>query len=164
MKLESLHDLYLNELRELYNGQNQIIKALPKMIESSNSSELRNALSEHLQQTHEQVRRLQQVFQLHGEEVKGEKCKGLEGIIDEGKDMVKHDENPNVRDAALIAEAQKIEHYEIAAYGSMRTWAQQMGHTRAAELLQQTLNEEGDADKKLTAIAESLNLEAVRHA
>lgn len=164
MKLESLHDLYLKELYDLYNAENQIVKALPKMIESASSSDLRTALSEHLQQTHEHVRRLQQVFQLHGEEVKGEKCEGIEGIIDEGKDIVKHDENPGVRDAGIIAVAQKVEHYEMAAYGSARTWAQTMGHTQAAELLQRTLNEEGESDKKLTSIAQSLNVEAVRHA
>jgi len=164
MKFESLHDLYINELHDLYNAENQILKALPKMIESAQSTELRTALNNHMQQTHEQVRRLQRVFQLHNEEVKGQKCKGMEGIIDEGKDLLKHDENPALRDAAIISAAQKVEHYEMAGYGAVRTWAQQMGHTEAVELLQQTLNEEGEADKKLTQIAGTLNIQAVRRA
>ncbi len=164
MKFESLHDLYIHELHGLYHAENQIIKALPKMIESANSAELRTALEQHLQQTHNQVRRLQQVFQLHNEEVKGESSKGMEGILSEGKDIVKHDENPSVRDAGIIAGAQKVEHYEMAAYGSVRTWAQQMGHTESAALLQQTLDEEAQADAKLSEIAKSLNVQAVRRA
>lgn len=164
MKLESLHELYIKELRDLYNAENQIIKALPKMIESATSSDLRTALETHLQETHEQVRRLQQVFRLHNEEVKGENCKGMEGIISEGKELLKHDENLNVRDAGIIAAAQKVEHYEMASYGSVRTWAKQMGHTEAVTLLQQTLDEEGQADAKLSEIARALNAEAVRRA
>jgi ferritin-like metal-binding protein YciE len=160
VKLESLHELYIKELHDLYDAERQIIRALPKMVEASSSSDLRKALSQHLEQTREQVTRLEQIFQLHNENVKGEKCKGMEGIIDEDKDIVKHDENPGVRDAGIIAGAQKVEHYEIAGYGSVRTWAEQMGHTEAAELLQQTLNEEKEADKKLTQIAGKLNLEA----
>jgi ferritin-like metal-binding protein YciE len=164
MKFESLHDLYLNELRDMYHAENQIIKTLPKMIESVNSSELRNALSNHLEQTRTHVDRLEQVFRLHNEEIKEEKCKGMQGIIDEGKDLSKHDENLGVRDAAIIASAQKVEHYEIASYGTLRTWAKLMGHDEAAILLQQTLDEEGEADKKLTQIAMSLNPTAVRSA
>jgi len=164
MKFESLHDLYLNELHCLYNAENQVVKALPKMIESVHSADLRNALNEHLQQTHEQVRRLQQVFQLHHEEAKGQRCKGVEGLIEDGKDLLRHDENADVRDAAIIAAAQKLEHYEIATYGALRTWARQMGHLEAADLLQRTLDEEGESDKKLTQIAQALNIQAVRHA
>ena len=164
MKLASLHDLYINELHDLYDAEDQIIKALPKMIESSKSSELRNALSEHLEQTKQHVTRLEQVFQMHNETAKREKCKGIEGILEEGKELVKHDENPAARDAGIIAGAQKVEHYEMAGYGSVRTWAQQMGHTRAAELLQQTLSEEMEADRKLTEVARSLNVEASRRA
>jgi ferritin-like metal-binding protein YciE len=164
MKLESLHELYLNELHDLYDGETQIIKALPKMIESSTSSELRNALSNHLEETRTQVTRLEQIFQLHNEDVKAEKCKGLRGIIDEGEDLIKHDENVIVRDAAIISAAQKVEHYEIASYGTVRTWAELMGHEESARLLQQTLDEEGEADKKLTEIAMALNPEAVRGA
>jgi ferritin-like metal-binding protein YciE len=164
MKFESLHDLYINELHNLYNAENQIVKAMPKMIESAHAVDLRNALNEHLQQTHEQVRRLQQVFQLHHEEAKGQKCKGMEGLIEEGKDMLRHEENADVRDAAIIAAAQKMEHYEMASYGAVRTWARQMGHTEAVDLLQRTLDEEGESDKRLTQIAQSLNIQAVRHA
>ena len=164
MKIESLHELYIKELNDLYDAENQIIKALPKMIEASNSDQLRLALSEHLEQTRNQVARLEQVFRLHNEEAEGEKCDGMAGIIDEGKDIIKHDENPDVRDAGIIAAAQRVEHYEMAAYGTVRTWAQQMGHTQAAALLQQTLDEEGEADKRLTQIAMSLNVEAVRRA
>jgi ferritin-like metal-binding protein YciE len=164
MKFESLHELYLTELHDLYDGEKQIIKALPKMIDSSTSAELRNALSNHLEETRAQVTRLEQIFRLHNQEVKGEKCKGLEGIIDEGKDLIKHDENVIVRDAAIISAAQKVEHYEIAGYGTVRTWAELMGHEEAAQLLQRTLDEEGEADKKLTEIAMALNPEAVHGA
>ncbi len=164
MKFETLHDLYLNELHDLYHAENQIIKALPKMIESANLSELRNALSNHLEQTRGHVERLEQVFRLHNEEIEGEKCKGMQGIIDEGKDLIKHDDNLDVRDAAIISAAQKVEHYEMAAYGTVRTWAKMMNHDEAAVLLQQTLDEEGEADKKLTEIAMTLNAEAVRRA
>ena len=164
MKLESLHTLYLKELRDLYHMEQQIVKALPKMIESTDSSELRSALSTHLQETKGQVSRLEQIFQLHNEDAKTETCKGMKGIIDEGEDILDHDENRSVRDAGIIAGAQKVEHYEIASYGSVRTWAQQLGHTRAAELLQETLDEEKHADEKLTQIAERLNIDAVRRA
>jgi len=164
MKLESLHDLYIKELHDLYDAENQIVKALPKMIEAANSSQLRNALAEHLDQTRDQVVRLEQVFRLHNEEVEGEKCKGIAGIIDEGKDILKHDENADVRDAGIISAAQRVEHYEMAAYGTVRTWAKQMGHTQSAGLLQQTLDEEGEADKRLTEIAMSLNAVATRRA
>jgi ferritin-like metal-binding protein YciE len=164
VKLESLHQLYITELHDLYDAENQIIKALPKMIDAANSNQLRTALEEHLEQTRGHVSRLEQIFQMHNEDVKGQKCKGMDGIIDEDKDIVKHDENLGVRDAGIIAGAQKVEHYEIASYGSVRTWAEQMGHTQAAQLLQQTLNEEKEADRKLTQLAESLNTEAVRRA
>lgn len=164
MKIESLHDLYIKELHDLYDAENQIVKALPKMIEASNSAQLRSALSEHLEQTRNQVARLEQVFRLHNEDVEGEKCDGMSGIISEGKDILKHDENLDVRDAGIIGAAQRVEHYEMAAYGTVRTWAEQMGHTQAAALLQQTLDEEGEADKRLTEIAMSLNVEAVRRA
>jgi len=164
MKLDNLHQLYLLELKDLYDAEQRIIEALPKMIESAQSTELRSALSMHLEQTHGHVSRLEEVFQIHNESPEREKCKGIIGIIDEDKVLVKHDENRDVRDAGIIAGAQKVEHYEIAGYGSVRTWAQQMGHTRAAQLLEQTLNEEKEADKKLTDIAMKSNVEAVRRA
>jgi ferritin-like metal-binding protein YciE len=164
MKLNSLHDLYLAELQDLYDAENQIIKALPKMAEEASSTDLRTALEEHLEQSREHVRRLEQVFRMHGEEVKSEKCEGVRGIIEEGKDMLKKDAAPMVRDAAIIGAAQRVEHYEMAAYGCVRTYAEELGHTEAARLLQQTLNEEGEADKLLTSIAEKRNVEAIRTA
>jgi ferritin-like metal-binding protein YciE len=164
MKLESLHEMYLKEIRDLYHAEKQIVKALPKMIDAADSPDLRTALTNHLEETRNHVVRLERVFQNHNEEPKTETCKGMEGIIDEGKDIVSHDENLNVRDAGIIAGAQKVEHYEIAAYGSVRTWAEQMGHTQDAQLLQETLDEEKQADAKLTQIAKSLNMEAVRRA
>lgn len=164
MKFDSLHSLYLKELRDLYQAEQQIVKAMPKMIESCVSQDLRSALSQHLTETKGQVTRLEQVFRLHNEEPEKETCKGMEGILNEGKNILSHDENVSVRDAGIIAGAQKVEHYEIASYGSVRTWAQQMGHTEAAQLLEETLNEEKQADRKLTEIAQTLNIEAVRKA
>ena len=162
MKLESLHDLYIQELRDLYDAEHQILKALPKMIDATESDELRDALAAHLMETEGHVTRLERVFQLHGEDAKAESCDGIEGILDENKDLLKHDENVAVRDAAIIAGAQKVEHYEIASYGSVCAWARQMGHTDALNLLKQTLSEEKQADEKLTTIASSLNVEALR--
>jgi ferritin-like metal-binding protein YciE len=114
MELESLHDSCLNKLHDLYDAENQIVKALPKMIEAATSDELRNALSNHLEQTHAHVTRLEQIFQLHNEEVSGEKCNGRQGIIDEGKRPIKHDENLDVHDAAIVSAGQKLEQYEMA--------------------------------------------------
>jgi ferritin-like metal-binding protein YciE len=164
MKFDSLHTLYVKELRDLYHAEKQILKALPKIVDAADSPELREALSNHFRETQTHVTRLERVFQLHNEEAKAETCKGMEGILDEGKEIVDHDENRQVRNAGIIASAQKVEHYEIAAYGSVRTWAGQMGHTQAAEILQQTLDEENAADAKLTQIARTLNIEAVRRA
>lgn len=164
MKFKSLHDVYLQELRDLYHAEKQILKALPKVIESSTSADLRNALSNHLKETEGQVTRLEQVFKLHNEEPKAETCEGMKGILAEGEDILGHDENLQVRDAGIAAACQKVEHYEIASYGAVRTWAEQMGHNQAARLLQQTLDEEKKADQKLTEIAKKLNVESVSHA
>jgi len=165
MKLESLHDLYLSELRDLYSAEDQIIKALPKMIEKAESTHLRNALTSHLQETRGHVARLEQVFEMHGEEAKKEKCKGMEGVLAEGDEMVGKDATPAVRDAAIISACQRVEHYEIAAYGTVRTYAEQMGHERAAVVLKQTLDEEAAADRKLTEIASNrVNIQATRTA
>ena len=155
MKLETMRDLYVVELEDLYDAENRIVKNLPKMIEAASSSELRTALTDHLEKTRGHVQRLEQIFQGMGQKAKGETCDGMKGILDEGEHMVKEDGSPNVKDAGLIAGAQRVEHYEIAAYGSVRTWAQQLGYENDANLLQQTLDEEKDADKRLTAIAES---------
>lgn len=165
MQLETLHDLYLTELRDLYSAENQIVKALPKVIEKTTNPELRQALESHLEETRGHVARLEEVFQMHGEEAKKQKCKGMQGVLDEGEEMLGYDAPPEVRDAAIISACQRVEHYEMAAYGSVRTYAEQMGHERAAALLQQTLDEEKEADEKLTDIAESrVNIEATRHA
>ena len=165
MKLESLHDLYLSELRDLYSAEKQIVKALPKMIEKTESPELRQALEDHLEQTTGHVERLEQVFEMHGESPKRQKCKGMEGILAEGDEMVGHDAAPAVRDAAIISAGQRVEHYEMAAYGTVRTYAEQLGHGRAAAVLQETLDEERAADEKLTSIAKSrVNVEATQTA
>lgn len=165
MKLESLQDLYLSELKDLYSAEDQIIKALPKMIEKAEAPELRTALQNHLEETRGHVARLEQVFQMHGEDAKKVKCKGMEGVLDEGSEMVGKDATPAVRDAAIISSCQRVEHYEMAAYGTVRTYAEQLGHQRAAVLLKETLDEEVAADKKLTQIAtKRVNVQATRHA
>ena len=155
MKVNSLKDLYVLELKDLYSGEQHILKALPKMAENANSPELRNAFQEHLEQTRIQVQRLEQIFQKLDESPKGQKCKGLEGIIDEGEDMMNKDAPPAVADAALISVAQRVEHYEIAGYGTVRTYARRLGFEDHAQLLNETLQEEGATDKKLTNLAES---------
>jgi ferritin-like metal-binding protein YciE len=165
MKLESLHDLYLSELSDLYSAEKQIVKALPKMIEKVQSAELRQALEDHLEQTKGHVERLEEVFEMHGESPARQKCKGMEGVLEEGSELVGKDATPAVRDAAIISAGQRVEHYEMAVYGTVRTWAQQLGHERAAAVLQQTLDEEMAADEKLTKIANSqVNIEATRTA
>jgi ferritin-like metal-binding protein YciE len=163
MKLDSLHDLYVSELRDLYDAEERITKALPKLAEAANSPDLRSAFEEHLEQTQMQVQRLEQIFRMLDEAPKGQKCKGIVGIIDEGENVMDEAEDapPAVCDAALIASAQRVEHYEIAAYGTLRTFARRLGFEDQARLLQQTLDEEGNADKKLTSLAESyINEEA----
>lgn len=164
MKLESLHDLYLSELKDLYSAEDQIIKTLPKVIEKTQSPELRTALSNHLEETRGHVARLERVFEMHGEEAKKQKCKGMQGILEEGDDMIGKDATPAVRDAAIISACQRVEHYEIAAYGTVRTYAEQLGHERAAAVLQETLDEEVAADEKLTQVAKTRNVEATRTA
>jgi ferritin-like metal-binding protein YciE len=163
MEMTSLRDLYLTELKDLYDCENRIIKALPKMVEAAKSPELKKALEEHLQETLNQSARLERIFNSLEESPKGQKCKGVIGIIDEGENMIDEtdDAPPAVADAALIASAQRVEHYEMAAYGTVRTWAQRLGRVEDAALLNETLQEEGQADKKLTALAESyINEEA----
>jgi ferritin-like metal-binding protein YciE len=165
MKLESLNDLYISELRDLYSAEDQIVKALPKVIEKTTAPELRQALTNHMEETLGHVARLEQIFEMHGEEAKKQKCKGMQGVLAEGEEMMGYDATPEVRDAAIISACQRVEHYEIAAYGSVRTYAEQLGYERAAAVLQETLDEEMAADEKLTDIAASrVNLEAARHA
>jgi ferritin-like metal-binding protein YciE len=162
MKMESMQDLLVHELRDLYNAEQQIVKALPKMAKAATSDELKSAFTEHLEQTEVQIERLEQVFEKLDMAAKGKKCKAVEGLIEEGKEIISEKSDPAVKDAALIAAAQRVEHYEIAGYGCARTYARLLGQEDIAELLQQTLDEEGETDKKLTQIAESsINVEAV---
>jgi ferritin-like metal-binding protein YciE len=162
MPLASLQDLYVEELRDIYSAEQQIMKALPKMAEGANNPELRAAFEEHLTVTQEQVRRLESIFGELEKTPAGKKCKGMEGLIEEGKEMLEEEADPDVRDAGLIGAAQRVEHYEIAAYGTARTHAALLGYNKVARLLQQTLNEEGNTDKKLTQLADSIiNVEAV---
>ena len=161
MKLESLQDLLLHELKDLYSAETQIVKALPKMAKAASSEELRTAFEEHLEETKKQVERLEQIFERLGTSARGKKCKGMEGLLEEGKEIIEEDGEDMVKDAALISAAQHVEHYEIAGYGCARTFASLLGQEEIAELLQETLDEEGAADKKLTEIAESaINVEA----
>jgi ferritin-like metal-binding protein YciE len=161
MALGSLHDLYVEELRDLYNAEKQLLKALPKMAKAANDPSLSAAFDEHLTVTEGQVARLDRIFKQLGERPTGKKCVAMEGLIEEGKEIMEQDAEPAVLDAALIAAAQKVEHYEIAGYGCVRTYARLLGFEDAAELLQETLDEEGETDKKLTELAESvINIEA----
>lgn len=160
MKLESLQDLFLDELKDLYNAENQLTKALPKMAKAASSDELRTAFENHLAETEKQIERLEAVFKQLGESPKGKRCKAMAGLIEEGSEIIEKDGDEATKDAALIAAAQKVEHYEIAGYGTVRTYAVLLGHDEAANLLQETLDEEGAADKKLSELAENINAEA----
>jgi ferritin-like metal-binding protein YciE len=162
MKLQTLHDLYVSELKDLYNAENQILKALPKMAKAASSPQLAKALNDHLAQTKDQVGRLEEIFKTLEVSPKGKSCKAMMGLIEEGKEIISEDADPAVLDAALIGAAQRVEHYEIASYGCVRTFAQVLGEEEAAELLQKTLEEEETADKNLTKLAEAvINVEAV---
>jgi ferritin-like metal-binding protein YciE len=160
VKVNSLQELYVDELKDLYDAENQIIKALPKMIDAASSEELQNALTEHLEVTREQAKRIEQIFQNMGEKLKAEKCKGMEGVIKEGAEILSEDMDENVKDAAIISAAQRVEHYEMAGYGTVRTWANLLGESEAEELLQETLDEEKEADEKLNQLAEQINVQA----
>jgi len=164
MTIKSLEDLFKLEIQDLYDAENQIIKALPDMIDAAASPQLRDALSQHLEETREHANRLEQVFSMMGEKAKREKCAGMKGIIEEGDDLIDDDSPDAVRDAVIISAAQKVEHYEIAAYGCVRTYASELNLPEAAELLQQTLDEEEAADRKLTQVAEQRNRQARRAA
>lgn len=160
MKLENLQNLFVEQLRDLYDGEQQITKALPKLIEKASNESLKDALQEHLDVTREQIRRLDQIFGMLGEDASGETCKGMKGVIAEGDDVVGDAKEASVRDASIIASAQRVEHYEIAGYGTVRTYARLLGRQDIANLLEQTLQEEKEADKTLTGIADSVNIEA----
>jgi ferritin-like metal-binding protein YciE len=160
MKMESLRDLFIDELKDLYSAENQLIKALPKMAKAATSRVLREAFLSHLEETRGHVQRLEQIFEHLGGSPKGKKCKAMEGLIEEGKEVMEEDAEPEVMDAALIAAAQRVEHYEMAGYGCVRTYAELLGEKDALKLLQKTLNEEGACDDKLTKLSEAINVEA----
>src|SRR6185369_1058891 len=160
MKLESLRDLFVDELKDLYNAEHQLLKALPKMAKAATATDLKRAFESHLKETKGQVERLEHVFASLEISPKGKKCKAMEGLVEEGAELMKEDADPDVMDAGLIAAAQRVEHYEMAGYGCVRTYAQLLGETKAATLLQKTLDEEGAADKKLTQIAKQINVDA----
>jgi len=158
-----LEELLVDELKDLYSAENQIIKALPKMAKAAKATELKRAFERHLEETKRHVERLNQIGENLEIKLTGKKCKGMEGLIEEGKEVMEEDLDEDAIDAGLIGAAQKVEHYEIAGYGTARTHAQLLGFNKIAKLLQQTLDEEGATDKKLTALAESvINVEAVQ--
>ncbi len=160
MQKSSLKELYVEELRDIYDAETQLVKALPEMAKAATSEELRSGFEDHLEQTKEHVRRLEQVLNEMGEKAKGKKCKGMQGLVSEGKEIIDEDFEDDVRDAALISAAQRVEHYEIAAYGTVRTYAEIFGEQNAVSLLEKTLEEEKETDQKLTELAEGINVEA----
>jgi ferritin-like metal-binding protein YciE len=162
MKLESLKDLYLEQLKDLYSAETQLVEALPKMAEAATSPDLRRGFTEHLRQTEEHVRRLERIFSELGEKPTGHTCEGMKGLIKEGNEMIKMRGEPSVIDAGLIAAAQRVEHYEIAGYGTVRTYAELLGKEDHVTLLERTLQEEEETDERLTELAEShVNEEAL---
>jgi ferritin-like metal-binding protein YciE len=156
MKLDSLRTLWIEEMRDLYNAENQLIKALPKMAKRASTPELKEAFESHLEETRGHVERLDEIFETLGKKPTGKTCKAMQGLIEEGSEMMKEDGPDSVIDAGLIAAAQRVEHYEMAGYGAARTFASILGEDEAEDLLQETLDEEGAADEKLTEIAESI--------
>jgi ferritin-like metal-binding protein YciE len=156
MNLDTLKELYVNELRDLYNAEGQLVKALPKMAKAASSDELKEAFEKHLEQTKGHVERLEEVFEELGEKTKGKTCHAMKGLIEEGSEVLKADGEDSVLDAAMIVAAQKVEHYEIAGYGSVRTFAQLLGQDKSAELLQQTLDEESETNELLNKLAEDI--------
>ena len=160
MSLDSLEKLFIDELKDIYNAEKQITRALPKMAKTAESPELQQAFTKHLKETEGQIQRLERIFQELGQAVRGKKCKGMEGLLEEGKEKMEEEDKGPLLDAALVASAQKVEHYEIAAYGCLRTYAELLGLSQAQQLLQQTLEEEEATDKKLTELGESAINEA----
>jgi ferritin-like metal-binding protein YciE len=160
MKMESIQDLFVKELQDLYSAENQIAEALPKMAEAASSEDLKAGFREHLKQTQGQIKRLEQIFEQLGNSAEGDTCRGMEGLLEEGEELMDEDADPEVLDAGLIAAAQKVEHYEIASYGTVRTYARLLGMNDAVQLLEQTLSEEKETDAKLTDLAEDINVQA----
>jgi ferritin-like metal-binding protein YciE len=160
MQHEALRDLYIDELRDIYSAETQLVKALPKMARAATSDELRSGFEEHLEQTRGHVSRLEQIFEDLDEKPSGKKCAGMEGLVKEGGEMIKNEFEGEVKDAGLIGAAQRVEHYEIAAYGTVRAFAELLGDRNAVDLLSQTLEEEKETDKKLTQLASEINVGA----
>jgi len=161
MPVDSLEKLYVDQLRDIYDAENQLVRALPKMAKSASAPDLKTAFEDHLEKTREHVRRLEEIFRGLGHPPKGKSCKAMVGLVEEGEEIMKLDAEASVKDAGLIAAAQKVEHYEIAAYGTLRTFAEFRGDRDAAQALQETLDEEYEADKTLTQVAESqINVQA----
>lgn len=158
--LNTLRDLLVDELRDLHNAEKQLLKALPKMAKAASHEDLKEGFNEHLQQTQEHVDRLDRAFKILGATAKGKTCHAMQGLVEEGAEAIATEGPDAIRDAQLIGAAQRVEHYEIAAYGTARAFAQTLGETKVADLLQDTLDEEGETDKKLTALAEVINEEA----
>lgn len=160
-KIKSLEDLFVHELQDIYDAEHQLTEALPLMAEATSSSELKSAFRNHLRQTEQHIKRLDQVFSAVGQKPSRKTCEAMKGLIKEGQHAIKEDMPSDVKDAALIAAAQRVEHYEIAGYGTLRTFAYVLGHQEAAPILQQTLDEEEQTDKMLTQIANRINTEAM---
>lgn len=164
MKADSIEKLFIEELKDLYSAENQITKALPKMANAATSKDLKKAFETHLRETEGQIERLIQICNIMGTNPKGKSCEGMKGVLEEGASMMKEAEEGDVRDAAMISAAQRVEHYEMAAYGTVRTYAELLGQTQCAKLLDETLEEEKAADQKLTSIAMKVNVHAPQHA
>ena len=160
MPSEGLKELYIDELKDIYNAENQLVKALPKMARAASSEELRTGFEEHLEQTKGHVQRLEKIFEMLDENPKGKKCKGMEGLVEEGSEVMEEDFEDALMDAALIGAAQRVEHYEIAAYGTVRAFAEELGESEHVSLLEETLEEEKETDEKLTELAKQINAEA----
>jgi len=158
--MNSLRDLFEEELKDLYSAEQQIVKSLPKMASAASSSDLKNAFEHHLEETRGHIQRLEQIFERQSMSGKGKKCEGMEGLLKEGAELLQTRAEPWVKDAGLIGAAQRVEHYEIAGYGTARTFAEHLGEQDIAEMLQETLDEEGAADQKLTQIAQDVNVKA----
>ncbi len=164
MSVDTIEKLFVEELKDLYSAENQITKVLPKMAKAAASGELRNAFESHLKETQGQIRRLEKIFEILGKNPKGKTCAGMKGVLQEGSEMLRESEEGEVRDVAMISAAQRVEHYEMAGYGTVRSYAELLGQPQIVKLLQETLEEEKEADKKLTAVAKSVNPQALRAA
>jgi|SRR5580700_10295979 ferritin-like metal-binding protein YciE len=163
MQLETLQDLYIHELKDLYSAEKQLIRALPRMAKTARNEQLAAGFKEHLEQTKEHAARIEKILAEHKQSTRASKCKGMEGIIAEGAEMIEEKADPEVKDAGLISAAQRVEHYEIAGYGTARTYAELLGDNQGAKLLQATLGEEEETDQKLTKLARpSINVAAAR--